>query len=314
MSHISVVLLLLEALVGQVGGKHITPQVVGLFEEREFPVAQQSGPPRQVSYRLFRPLVEEGVRYPLIVWLHGEGEAGTDNVGQLSWLGSLIFLPPRERDRYPFFLLAVQRPRDWGWQEGIESRGKGTPLTMVDVAATIIEDLLKGQPIDPDRVVLSGVSSGGSGCWELAARYPELFAAVAPLASGGGEHTRIESLREVPVWAFHNDGDTGSPPFGDQRTVEALTAAGGRAHLTLTRGTGHDCWSAAFADYRLLDWLLRQQRGRHSVFAGPGHVPLAGRVANVLRDWTWWQLLLQAAVLSSPGLAILAWRWMRRTE
>jgi predicted esterase len=256
---------------------------------------------RLFHYRLFVPIATDSAeKRPLIVWLHGLGEAGDDNVHHLRWLNRLIFLPPLKPERYPFFLLAVQCPHDNpAWTRNHLSAGDD----MIDVASAILEQTLRDFPIDPERVYLAGLSTGGSGCWEFATRYPEFFAAVAPLASAGGNNLQVRRLTNIPIWAFHSNQDAGTPIRFVRSTVQALKEADGNVHLTEIESTSHESWKPAFDDYHLLDWLLSQRRGQASSSPAPGTIALRRRLQDFAKGWQWWQILLQVAV---PTILLVA--------
>ncbi len=268
---------------------------VALFTPLEYSYTGTEYQDRVFRYRLFVPTTTDpSDKKPLIVWLHGRGEAGEDNIAQLGLLFGFMFPPPWIRERYPFFLLAVQCPSDnSSWTRG-ETK---TVDDMIDVAAAILKKTIRDYSVDADRIYAVGASSGGTGCWELAMRYPGLFAAVAPCSSTGAGTSKIEPLRNLPIWAFHNTGDSTSiEPV--RRSVDALKKAGGYTRLTEFNAEGHDCWSAAFKDYCLLDWLLLQQRGHPSQ---PDS--LSFKLRRFFKVWTWWQLIAQVAI---PPLAIAA--------
>jgi poly(3-hydroxybutyrate) depolymerase len=189
----------LALLVGLAAPGQVPAEFVTLFTPLEYRYSGGGYEERLFKYRLYVPDATTE-RMPLVVWLHGVGEAGHDNVNQLRWLERLVFRRSwKERD-YPFFLLAVQCPLDnSAWtRNGARAAGDDD---MIDVARAVMEETLRSYPIDPERVYLAGISSGGSGCWEFAARYPEYFAAVAPMASGGGDRSRVElpSIRAHPL-------------------------------------------------------------------------------------------------------------------
>jgi predicted peptidase len=260
-------------------------------------------------YRLFVPgAASPRNKMPLIVWLHGKGEAGDENLGQLRWLEQTVFDHPWKRQRYPFFLLAVQCPLDNAtWTCGEESTGRDD---MIDVAKAILDRTLREHPIDADRVYLAGLSSGGAGCWELAIRHPTTFAAVAPISSAGSRSAELDKLRGVPVWAFNCSRDASTPIERTSHTIESLRGAGGVIHLTEVDSKSHDAWTSAFEDYHLLDWLLSQRRGQPS--PAPGTIPLTTRLHDFSKGWQWWQALLQVAI---PGLFLMAaWKAIRRRK
>ncbi|MBI2826197.1 MAG: hypothetical protein HYX69_16070 [Planctomycetia bacterium] len=303
--------LILTLSLLQPGALHA--EFVALFTPLEYRYTGGGYRDHLFRYRLFVPDGADAARpLPLLVWLHGYGESGDDNLHHLTWLDTLVFPRPWQRSRFPFFVLAVQCPKDnpewvyWPGSSGGSAGGAPRADDMVNVVAAILEETLRTRVIDAQRVSLAGLSSGGNGCWELALRRPEMFSAVAPLASPGGDVSRIDRLVSVPVWAFHSTRDEWMPPRFVRRTVRALAQAGGRVHLTEFDSVSHDCWTPAFEQYDLRNWLLAQRRGAAPLWYGPGHIALAGHAANVLRHWTWWQLLLETAVVAALALAV--WR------
>lgn len=264
-------------------------------------------------YRLFVPVISSPLqKLPLIVWLHGLGEAGDNNVRQLRHLDSCIFESHLQRENFPFFLLAVQCPLDNPrWTTSAPDADD-----MVNVVLAILDQTVTDYPVDKARISVVGVSSGGTGCWELTMRDPERFSAVAPMASGGGDLLLVNRLVGLPVWAFHSARDIETPIEGDRRTVDAISRLGGRACLTEVDSDLHDCWTAAFQDYDLLRWLLYQRRGQVSNY-GPGKVTLKNRlrhfgniVLTLAASWGPWHAVLELGV---PILLILGF-WSAKRQ
>lgn len=131
-------------------------------------------------YRLYVPThASSDHLVPLLVWMHRACEGGTDNKKHLVYLDELLF---RDGQNPPeCAILAVQSPTASWSQE--ESPLRDDPLSVV---ADIIDHVLKNHPVDVDRVLLSGVSTGGDACWYFACRYPDHIAAICPLGSQGG--------------------------------------------------------------------------------------------------------------------------------
>lgn len=291
--HLGIGLLLVAGVVGD-----LRPDFIDLFDKHREELRFE-GEPFEVNYRLFVPSYKEGAsrRFPLIVWLHGYGEHGHDNVNQLKWLDALVFSMPRKQERFPFFLLAVQAPSQMAaWTGG----GAGGP-DMLDATKVLVEDLISRYPVDANRVYLSGVSAGGTACWTFALRYPDMFAAIAPLGSAGARWSDLQRIAHVPIWAFHSIHDPWLSPEHVRRTVYGLQSAGGNVHLTEVDSSSHDCWSAAFQEYGLLDWLLAQRRGKRSWLHAPGMVPIGFRLREFVSGWTWWQAVLQLIVIAAFG-------------
>ncbi|MFM7076434.1 MAG: dienelactone hydrolase family protein [Planctomycetaceae bacterium] len=113
--------------------------------------------------------------------------------------------------------------------------------------------------MDTDRIYLTGLSMGGYGAWDMAARMPDRFAALLPVCGGGDEATAAK-LVGLPVWCFHGDADTAVPVGRSRAMIEALRAVGGDPRYSELAGVGHDAWTPAYRDRAVLEWLFEQRR------------------------------------------------------
>ena len=207
----------------------------------------------QLKYLQYLPegyQAEPDRKWPLLVFLHGAGERG-DNLDAVKIHG-----PPKLAEagkKIPFIVIAPQCPKDswWPWQP----------------VMPLIEQLEKDLRVDSERIYLTGLSMGGYGTWNLATRYPEKFAAVAPIC-GGGVPYLAKRIPNLPVWAFHGGKDTVVPPVESQRMIDALKK-NGNAHtwLSIYPEAGHNSWTEAYDTEALWQWMLDQQRGK------PGQLP-----------------------------------------
>ena len=252
------------------------------------------------QYRLVAPSpLRSTERYPLLVWLHGFGRRGEDNKKQLAHL-DLIFNSRADLRNRQFFILATQCPGEnpqwFGSSKAEAAKGGQSPDDMLTVTVEILRKTMRDYPVDEDRIYLAGPSAGGTACWEMALRYPELFAAVAPMSSGGGTVSRAARLANVPVWAFHNRNDPAIPPRGVEEMIAAVKEAGGKAELTLFDAAEHNSWTAAFAN-GAMEWMLAQHRGTSG--APPGY-----------RPWRLWHVVTVPATLVI--VVWLGWRFGRR--
>ena len=183
----------------------------------------------RLPYRILKPAAFDAAKkYPLVILLHGAGERGDDNKAQLKWGGSL-FSDAKTQKNYPAFVLVPQCPNGKKWVEIDWS--SPAPVAPADAGSTqkvllaVIEAMQKEFPIDADRLYLTGLSMGGFGTWDLIARYPEKWAAAAPIC-GGGDKTKAAAAKGVPTWVFHGSADEVVKPIRSQELVEVLKAAG----------------------------------------------------------------------------------------
>ena len=218
---------------------------------------------RKLPYRLLKPLtVEKDRRYPLVVFLHGAGERGTDNEKQLVH-GVPQFAAEETRRKYPCFLIAPQCPEGMRWVEvdwGADShRLPAEPSEPGRLTLELIDRAMKDLPVDPDRVYVTGLSMGGYGAWDLVARRPDLFAAAAPVCGGADEATAAK-VKHVPAWVFHGAKDAAVKPARSRNMVAALEKAGGKPRYTEYPDVGHNSWDNAYRDPEFYKWLFAQKR------------------------------------------------------
>lgn len=179
-----------------------------------------------------------GTRWPLMIFLHGSGERGSD-IERVKVHG-----PPKVADRdpnFPFVLVSPLLPAEQDWD--------GAKLNALLAAS------LKSLRVDPTRVYLTGLSRGGHATWRWAAAEPWRFAAIAPVA-GRGDPATACTLARLPVWAFHGDRDDVVIPEGSFVMARAIRACGGQPRLTIYPDLGHNSWDPAYDEPALYLWLL----------------------------------------------------------
>jgi len=192
--------------------------------------------------------------WPLVVFLHGSGECGTDGLRQTQvGLGPAVAARP---DRWPCLVLMPQKPSDAEeWEEH------------EDLVLAAIADVRSAWHVDPDRIALTGISQGGHGTWLIGARHPELFSCLAPVCGYGRVRTIAPRVAALPVWAFHGLRDDVVDPAETTAVIQEIRrlrlAAGleaDGARLTLYPNANHNSWDAAYGDPALPGWLLGNKR------------------------------------------------------
>lgn len=215
----------------------------------------------ELPYRLLRPAKEEkGKLYPLVIFLHGAGERGTENETPLVH-GVKEFVKVRES--HPCFLIAPQCPEGKRWVEvdwSLKSHEMpAEPSDPMKSLVELIDQLGTKLPIDKKRIYVTGLSMGGFGTWDLLSRYPERFAAAVAVC-GGADEAKAVQIAKTPVWAFHGAKDGVVIPDRSRHAVEAVKKAGGKVHYSEYPDVGHDSWNRAYADPSMMKWLFEQSR------------------------------------------------------
>lgn len=237
----------------------VQAQTTDLFDKLIFEKGDDSLP-----YRLLKPVNPQALeRFPLIIFLHGSGERGSDNEAQIKHIKNL-FLDTKTRSKYPSYVLAPQCPKNELWAEhNKDGSVKSRPTRSMQMVLDLVDQISKEYPIDPSRIYITGVSMGGYGTWDLLARFPEKFAAGIPVCGGGDERTAPKMIN-TPIWAFHGALDDKVSPRHSRRMVQAIQKAGGKPGYTEYPDIKHDSWVQAYQEPHLLPWLFKQKTQRNS--------------------------------------------------
>jgi predicted peptidase len=208
----------------------------------------------EFNYAVFVPYDRKpDAKLPVILFLHGAGESGTDNRKQLDvGLGPAV----RKRERtFPFLVVFPQatKPEQHLFDTWYHNRPAGQR------ALAALDDAMKAFPADSERVYLTGVSMGGFGTWSLAHRDPKRWAAMVPIC-GGGNPTWAAALKDIPCWTFHGVKDESVPVVFTQAMVAALKKAGASPKYDEYPDVGHNSWDPAYATDALYEWMLAHKR------------------------------------------------------
>jgi predicted peptidase len=214
-------------------------------------------------YRLLRPADDRPQqKYPLVLFLHGAGERGDDNVLQLVH-GGRNFADEAMRRRHPAFIMAPQCPAEKKWVEVPWDAPSHTmpaePSETMQLVFDAVDALVKEFSIDEKRIYGVGLSMGGYGVWDILQRRPKFLAAAIPICAGG-DPAYAPGFKHAPVWAFHGDKDGVVGVHRSREMVAALRAAGGNPLYTEYEGVEHDSWTMTFDNRLLWDWLFAQRR------------------------------------------------------
>lgn len=235
----------------------------------------------QQPYRLYLPSAYDGKKkLPLFVALHGTGGDQNKYLDHKDYRDGIYKTEAEKRG------LAILCPLGTDAQ-GLPTEWRGE--AEINVLAAI-DDVLHRFRIDTERVVCSGQSMGGTGTTYLCCRYPDVFAAGAPLASTYGHVSLMTNLRDVPMLYVQGGEDwpiyaaTGPIPL-----TQEMKRLGYHGELWMIPGVKHNTFEVSTP--RVLDWAMQQRRVAH-----PRHI--THRAYFPPHGRAWW---LEIQQIERPG-------------
>lgn len=239
--------------------------------------------------------------YPLVLLLHGGGERG-QSANSLEQNRSVLVGNPyvkqwtsaQVQSRWPCYIVVPQLMDDQQWVDVPSAQGSyrlaPQPTNTLLLAKEIVDTLLQTYPdIDAGRLYITGISIGGYGVWDAIERWPDIFAAAAPV-SGGGDPAGAIRLTHLPIWAFQGGNDGDPPPSASQAMIQAIRAAGGHPLYTEFKQSGHDIWLQVYTSPEFLSWLFAQKSLPGNTFFGLHNETVFQHLAALWR--TYWPPLV----------------------
>lgn len=201
----------------------------------------------EFSFVVYRP-DQETENLPMVIQLHGAGEAGdlVEDLYKVDVHGFSHILNGNEE--FPCVFILPQCETDSFW------------VAEMTNLYHFIQRLQQKFKVDSNRVYLTGLSMGGYGTWYMALRYPQIFAAIAPVC-GGGMPWKGVSL-DMPIWAFHGSEDDTvdvSETMNMIHGVRKSASHNSEVKMTILDHVGHNAWDYAYTR-DLLKWLLSKTR------------------------------------------------------
>ncbi|WP_336127712.1 prolyl oligopeptidase family serine peptidase [Mesoflavibacter sp. CH_XMU1422-2] len=219
-----------------------------------------------LKYRIMYPEnFSKDKKYPVVLFLHGAGERGSDNQKQLTH-GSKLFLDKMNRGAFPSIVIFPQCPKEDYWANANVDRSSyplnitfpenEAPTTALSLVMNLMDDMVKKPYVQTDKVYVGGLSMGGMGTFEILYRKPDMFAAAFAICGGGNPDTVTSFAKKVPMWVFHGAKDDVVTPQHSVTMVNAILNAGGTPNFTLYADDNHNSWDSTFAEPELLTWLF----------------------------------------------------------
>ena len=211
-----------------------------------------------MPYRLFVPAnYDSHKKYPLVLFLHGGGGRGDDNLKQIQGGNGFIIdllIKPESQANYPCFVVAPQSPQQEGWIE----YDSITPTSQLRLVLELMAHLERSFSIDSNRLYVLGQSMGGFGTFAIITMQPGKFAAAVSIC-GGGDESKAGKIAHVPIWAFHGEDDEAVKVERSRNMIAAITKAGGKPKYTEYKGEGHLIWSKVVNEPELLPWMFTRK-------------------------------------------------------
>lgn len=226
----------------------------------------------ELNYRILYPEnFSPNKTYPVLLFLHGAGERGADNQKQLVH-GSKVFSNAAFRREYPAIVVFPQCPRDDYWSNVSVDRSfyplrlvfqeDGAPTSSLQQVMALMDSLYALPFTKDNQFYLGGLSMGGMGTFELAARKSDMFAAAFSICGGGHAARARQIAGNVPMWIFHGAKDDVVLPAHSTEMVIAIREQGGIAKYTLYKDANHNSWDPTFAETELVSWLFSNVKGQ----------------------------------------------------
>ena len=202
-----------------------------------------------LGYLLYTP-ENASKNLPLLVYLHGGHGKGSDLSVLLDTDGFPKYLADGDLGEIPAYVLIPQltaSKKDW--------------LAVSDTVMALVESICEEKAIDRSRIALTGHSMGGTGTWDLALAYPDVFSRIAPM-SGSIKTTAdtLKTLETMPIWAFVGENDVVVKPESTETFIESVSRQNPDARVTVFENTDHvgglqRAWLETGTE--LLNWLLQ---------------------------------------------------------
>ena len=218
----------------------------------------------ELRYQVYVPPTYDGHRsLPVILFLHGSGERGSDGIKQTQ-----VGMPSQirwHRDWFDAIVVMPQCPDDSVFRGAV-----------ADAVYAALEKSVKEFHGDRERLYVTGLSMGGYGTWQQLVDHPGVFAAAATVSGGLTPSADMANLfvdtkgeepfgyvaarvKDIPLWIFHGGKDDLVPAIQDRTLVDSLRAHGATPRYTEYPDVGHGAWDTAYADEELWKWLFAQR-------------------------------------------------------
>lgn len=198
-----------------------------------------------LNYYLHLPAeYDKKKQWPLILFLHGISRRGKE-IKKMDTHGLVKKLEIEED--IPFIVVSPQCPDGAFWEFFLED------------LIELVDEISNKYAVDKKRLYLTGLSMGGIGTWSLAIKYPNKFAAIAPICGKRDKYDDLIKIKDLPIWAFHGAKDETIPVEKSEELIEELRKIGGNVKFTVYPEADHDSWTETYSNPKLYNWFLENK-------------------------------------------------------
>lgn len=219
-----------------------------------------------LQYRIMMPKdFDDSKQYPVLLFLHGAGERGSDNKVQLVH-GSKLFASKENREKFPAIVIFPQCPKNSYWANATVDRSTKPiklkfplniePTKPLSLVMQLMDEISAKPYVNKQQIYVGGLSMGGMGTFEIVYRKPQFFAAAISICGAGNPEATKVYAKTTPFWVFHGANDDVVNPISSVNMVEGILKNGGKPNFTLFGKDNHNSWDSTFAEPQLLPWLF----------------------------------------------------------
>ncbi len=223
----------------------------------------KQGKEKKLPYRLMTIPDHKNAPLPLVLFLHGSGQSGSDNLGPIKMFEA--FHKAYLKIYKPIMVLVPQCPVNAPWVRRLafspNYRLPPKPSTSLQAVKDLIDQWVREKKVNPDRIYIIGASLGAFATWDATQRWPNYFAAAIPICGASSMQEKyVKAAAKTPTWAFHGDVDPNVPVECSRRITKALIKLKAPCKYTEYPKAGHIIWHRVLADPVVMKWLLAQDR------------------------------------------------------
>lgn len=222
----------------------------------------------QLNYRVLYPQNYcPDQQYPVLLFLHGAGERGSDNETQLVHGGDML-ASYANQVKYPAIIIAPQCPAEMYWLDYTRAEGgmkrsypASSPITKpLGAVKELLDSYIAKGIVNTKQIYITGLSMGGMGTFDLVCRYPNLFATATPICGAVSLERAANYKGKTAFRIFHGGADSVVDPQFSRDAFETLKKAGADVQYKEYPGVDHNSWDNAFAEPDYLGWMFEHSK------------------------------------------------------